>query len=389
MNRDPILIRVDGTTQGGWEHLSRCLTLAAALQRRRRPTYFLSRLDPGYLALNIRRGGSEWLDADSPAGTPEDLEETIREIHRLNPAAVIVDAPEAGEDYLQALRATGTALVSIDSQAGLRFPSRLIINPLLGPGREAYEHDRGAQLLLGPRFALVRSEIRRVRPLRAQEPPLCSAEERRVNTKDGEEAGRATSSEARSSIPDPRSGFRAVVALGDDDLNNQSSELARLLLNAPRVARVDVLARPQSPHLEKLKALAEACPERLQIAVEPAETAARLGRCHFAITAGNTWSLELACIGVPQLVIVQQEVHWPTAQRLEEEGAAQCLGWHATVSAHTIRQAVHDLLGDNLERQAMARCGRKLIDGRGNDRLVTALEILLHPSRQVQLHDAA
>jgi hypothetical protein len=59
------------------------------------------------------------------------------------------------------------------------------------------------------------------------------------------------------------------------------------------------------------------------------------------------------------------------------------------VSPQTLRQAVNDLLGDALERQAMARCGRKLIDGRGPDRLVTALEVLLHPSRQVQLLEAA
>src|SRR5262249_7537396 len=40
MNRDPILFRVDGTPRVGYEHLARCQTLAAALQRRRRPTYF-------------------------------------------------------------------------------------------------------------------------------------------------------------------------------------------------------------------------------------------------------------------------------------------------------------------------------------------------------------
>jgi spore coat polysaccharide biosynthesis predicted glycosyltransferase SpsG len=94
-------------------------------------------------------------------------------------------------------------------------------------------------------------------------------------------------------------------------------------------------------------------------------------------------SLELACIGVPQLVIVQSEMHWPTAQRLEEEGAVSCLGWHANVSAGTFREAVSDLLIDPMERQAMTRCGRKLIDGRGPDRLVTALEVLLHPSRDL------
>jgi spore coat polysaccharide biosynthesis predicted glycosyltransferase SpsG len=356
MNRDPILFRVDGTPRVGYEHLARCQVLAAALQRRRRPTYFLSQLEPGSLGLPLKRTGNDWLDADARAGTPEDLQEMIQEVRRLQPAAVIVDAPDVNEDYLSELRAVGPLVVSMDSQATIRFPSRLVINPLLGPAREAYEFTMNAQVLLGQRYALVRSDIRRIRPLRSVE---------------------------------PAQPFRGLVMLGDDDPNNQSAELAKLLLNTPKVQRVDVVVRSHHPGLEELRALAEARPERLEIAVEPAEIVARITRCHMAITAGNATSLDLACVGVPQLLIVQNEVHWPTAQRLEEEGAAICLGWHANVSAQTVRQTVQDLLGDAQERQAMSRCGRQLIDGRGQDRLVTALEILLHPSRQISFSEAA
>src|SRR5262249_34129031 len=73
MNRDPILFRVDGTPQRGWENLARCLTLAAALQRRRRPTYFLAQLEPASLAFAVKRVGNDWLPANGPAGTAEDL----------------------------------------------------------------------------------------------------------------------------------------------------------------------------------------------------------------------------------------------------------------------------------------------------------------------------
>jgi spore coat polysaccharide biosynthesis predicted glycosyltransferase SpsG len=351
MTRAPILFRVDAGPRVGWEHLSRCLTLAAAIQRRRRPAYFLSQLEPGSLGLTIKRGGNDWLDAGSPAGSGDDLEELVQEVRRLRPAAVIVDAPDVKEDYLGVLRGTGALVVSLDSLAHTAFSSRLVVNPLLGPGRESYEFSRGTQLLLGARYALVRPEIRRQRPARAQE---------------------------------PAQPFRAIVALGDDDPHNQSGELAKCLLNCPKVSRVDVLVRPYHRDLPNLQALAEACPERLEIVSEPGEVPFRIARCHFAVSAGDAWSLELACVGVPQIVIVQAESHWPTAQRLEEEGAVTCLGWQANVSVQTIRQAVADLLGDPQERQAMARCGRKLIDGRGPDRLVTALEVLLHPSRQIQ-----
>ncbi len=356
MSRAPVLFRVDAGPRLGWEHLSRCLVFAAALQRRRRPAYFLSQLDPGSLGLTVKRGGNEWIDADAPAGADEDLEEMVREVRRIRPAAVVVDSPDVKEEYLAELRRMGVLVVSIDSAAGVRFPSRLVINPLLAPNRESYEFTRGTQVLLGARYAIVRPEIRRQRPIRAQEPVQP---------------------------------FRALVALGDDDPNGQAGELAKLLLNCPRVGRVDVAVRPWHPALEALKALAETCPERLEVVSEPAEVPSRISRCHFAVTAGNAWSLELACVGVPQLMIVQSETHWPTAQRLEEEGAATCLGWHANVSASTLRQAVQELLGDALERQSMARCGRKLIDGRGPDRLVTALEVLLHPSRLVQAEAAA
>ena len=356
MNRDPILFRVDGTIHQGWERLTRCLTFAAALQRRRRPTYFLSQLEPGCLGLNIKRAGNDWLEADGPAGSQEDLDETIQEVRRLNPAAVVVDALDISKEYLTELASTGTMVVSMDHQATTCFPSQLVINPMLGLGRDSYEFMPGTQLLLGERYALVRSEIRRIRPIRAQEP-----------------AGP----------------FRAIVALGDYDPHHQTAEIARVLMNIAKVDRIDIITRTQNPDLPHLQELAAAHPDRVELATEGPEVASRLARCHVAVTSGSSLSLELACVGVPQMVIVQSELHWPTAQRLEDEGAAICLGRREGVSPAALRQAIQNLLMDPSERHAMARCGRMLIDGRGPDRLVTALEVLLHPSRLVDFAEAA
>ncbi len=356
MTRAPVLFRVDAGPKPGREHLFRCLVFAAALQRRRRPAYFLSRLDPPGLAPLVKRGGNEWVAAEFVAGTHEDLDETLREVRRVQPQAVVVDAPAACEAYLKELRSTGVAVVSFDSLAGTRFPSQAVVNPLLGPTRESYDFHTGTQLLLGARYATVRPEIRRIRPIRAQE---------------------------------PQPPFRVVVALGDDDPHNQAAEMAKQLLNCPKVGRVDVLVRSYHADLETLRAIAESCPDRMEVVTEPGDVPLRVSRCHLAVTAGNGWSLEMACVGVPQIVVVQSEVHWPTAHRLEEAGAATCLGWHANLSPSALRQAVTNLLSDPLERLSMARSGRKLIDGRGPDRLVTALEILLQPAQRAALAEAA
>jgi len=64
-----------------------------------------------------------------------------------------------------------------------------VVNPLLGPNADSYLAAPGSQMLLGARYALVRPFIRRLRPMRAQEPPTP---------------------------------FRALIAMGDDDVRGQA-----------------------------------------------------------------------------------------------------------------------------------------------------------------------
>src|SRR5205085_11855203 len=109
-------------------------------------------------------------DTPTEVGTADDLDATLREVRRLNAAAVVVAAPQLNAEYLRELDATGVIVVAIDSTAGLCFPNRLVVSPLLGISRDRYTLERGTQLLRGIRYPLVRPAIRRLRPIRAQEP---------------------------------------------------------------------------------------------------------------------------------------------------------------------------------------------------------------------------
>jgi spore coat polysaccharide biosynthesis predicted glycosyltransferase SpsG len=356
MNRAPILFRCDGNPTTGYEPFYQCLIAASAMQRRRRGTHFLSNLDPLSLALPINRGGHEWHDTSTRVGTADDLDATLREIRRLNAAAVVVVAPDLTEDYLRELDSSGALVVVIDATANLVFPNRLVLNPFPGIDRERSKHERGTQLLVGTRYAFIRPLIRRLRPLRAQEP----------------------------SQP-----FRAVVALGDDDDRGLTLNVTRLLMEDERLAKVTMFVRPHHPQLVELRELAAAHNGRLDVATEVQELSARVSRCHFAVTAGDGLSFELACVGVPQLMTVLAERHQPNAQFLDEEGVATDLGMAANFDPAAFREATNILLTDPMERQGMARCGRQLIDGRGPDRFVTAVEVMLHPGQAPALRMAA
>ena len=347
MDRSPILFRCDGNNRVGWEATYQCLTYAAALQRRRRVSHFLSQIEPFPLIAQVARGGNEYIAAAHPAGSPEDCDETIRIIRKLGVAAVVVAAPGVTTDYLRELSSTGVLVAVIDSEAAVRFPTKLVFNPLLGIEARKYEHERGTQLCLGERYALVRSVFRRQRSLR----PL-----------------------------DPQGPYRALIALGDDDFGGHSLIRTRELLAASRVEKITVMVRSHHHEHDELKALAEEHKARLEVLTETSELSTRLPRAHFAITSGDGWSLEMACVGIPQFVMTHDKRHVACATRLEEEGAGLYLGAADGVSELTLREAVNHLLDDQLERVGMARCARYLVDGRGPDRMVNAIEVMLHPA---------
>lgn len=345
MSRSPILFRCDATPECGWEPFYQCMTLAQAIQRRRRPTYFFSRLEPTNLSLTVHRGGHEWVPAGHPVGTADDLDDTLAQARELQAAAVVIVAPHVGVGYLRELTACGLTVITVDAEARLDFPNRLVVNPFLGVDADQYKHCKGTQLLVGPRFALIRGLIRRIRPLRATEPP---------------------------------SPFRALVAMGDDDLDNRAGELATQLLELPKVDKVTIACRAHHPRYEELKAQAKEEMGRLEIVTENGEVSTRLTRAHFAITSGDSWSLEMACLGMPQLILTRPDRYVANAKRLDEEGAAINLGQVDKVSAGQLRTAVNDLLMDPMERRGMTRIGRQLLDGRGTDRFVNGTEIVLH-----------
>lgn len=345
VKRGSILFRCDGTHLTGWEPLHQCLTLAAALQRRRRGTHFLSYLDPLSLAQTIHRGNNDWTPAETRLGEHDDVERTCREVRKLNAAAVVIAGQNVTRNYLDALRATGTLVVAIDSTALVEQVSQLVVNPLLGPGTKSYKFAPGTELLLGRKFALVRGLFRRQRTIRATEQP---------------------------------GAFRALVAFGDDDSGDQALLRAEQLLDMPKVDKVSVFCRPHHPRYHELVDLCAGKKGRVEVVTEAKEMMTRLVRGHLAVSSGCGWALELACVGIPQLTLPARAGHVMNSKRLDDEGAATFVGPAAEVSFDTLHDAVNLVLDDRMERLGMSRCGRNLIDGRGGDRVVNGVEILLH-----------
>ncbi|MGL4460679.1 MAG: hypothetical protein ACRC1K_00880 [Planctomycetia bacterium] len=312
---------------------------------------FVSRLDSGPWAERIRRFRHNIVRTVADPGTEEDRLEMQREILRSNPAVVVTDSAAIDEEYLAYLSNRVPLVVGLDDAAAIRFPCDLVLNPSLGRTAAEYAVYPGTQIVGGHRYAMIRSEFRRARNVRATEP------------------GGPT---------------RILISLGAGAVARPTARLAQALLEAKVCEKIDAVLGCTPTDRDDLSELQNRFPNQVTVTVDARDLGSRMSKSHLLICGGGNTALEAACVGVPMLVATTRDDYLPNAQWLEESGAAQIVGAAATVDPKAVAAAAAAILGDNFERKAMSRSGRILIDGRGADRMVTATEILLRRSRRVK-----
>jgi RimJ/RimL family protein N-acetyltransferase len=102
-----------------------------------------------------------------------------------------------------------------------------------------------------------------------------------------------------------------------------------------------------------------------------------------AICAGGSTCLELACLGVPALLVVIAENQLAPAAALERRGIARIVARHVRFNTHAAARAIAELCRDAAARAEMSRRGRELVDGHGAQRVVRALrrpQVRLRPA---------
>jgi len=351
MNRGTILFRVDGSPQLGMGRLARCLALANALQRRRYQMSFIGNIEGTAWPDRIRRFRHAVTRTAHLAGTPDDRKAFLQEIALRNPMVVVTDSANFDESYLAELTQCVPVVIAMEDAGSRKLPVDLVINPTLGRGLSDFKIRTGGQVVFGNRFAMIRAEFRRARNIRATE---------------------------------PSGGPKVMLALGGGDTGDQSFALAKALLQKKRIEKIDVALGGETKNKKQFEALVANSSGRLTTTCDVRDMGIRMTKSHLLITSGGNTSLEGACVGMPMLLVSREERQDVNAATLDEIGAAQFLGRQGTVSPSDVAEAAVAVLEDTFERKAMSRSGRLLIDGRGGDRIVVAVEILLRRSRKTK-----
>lgn len=133
---------------------------------------------------------------------------------------------------------------------------------------------------------------------------------------------------------------------------------------------VKVLSGHSNPYADRLLEVVKSSRCAIQVLKNVNNMVDLMHWADLAITAGGSTCYELACTGLPGIIITLFDNQQHIAAGLHAKGIAIALGWHADISKGQLIETVAKLLGDRDQREAMSYRGMERIDGRGNERVV-------------------
>lgn len=342
-----MVIRSDASGTIGMGHISRCLTLTHEARMRGADCMFVTARLDGRGADAVSGAGFPVQQLDVKPGSMNDAASSADAVREFGAGVILTDGYSFKEKYLRRLKATGVPLVCIDDIAHTFFPCDMLVNQNIAASASIYKGrvDANARMLLGTRFALVRQEFVEARGNKGRT-------RRQVKnvlvTFGGSSLGLSACIKALRALELSGGVFHAVAVLGTEDRALTGKVEAAL---AGMSLRVDLLGY--------------------------ADNMANLMRdADIAITGGGSTCWEVACVGVPSVVIAIADNQSANIRGLGSAGVSIDLGWHGDVRPEDIAYALEKLSADIELRASMRKRGRALVDGKGAARVVTEIERL-------------
>ena len=330
----PIIIRADASVQIGTGHVMRCLTLADELRGRGAEIVFVCREFDGNLCGYIEEKGyivrrlpvsneqehniegnlkhAAWLGADWQTDV-EQVEDIIKGLNT-PPDWLVVDHYALDERWERYLRTYVRKIMVIDDLADRVHDCDLLLDQNFYENLES-RYDGlvpvWCKKLLGPKYALLRSEFREAR--------------KNLRKRDGHVK-------------------RIMIFFGGSDPTNETTKALKAIrmLNRPDIA-VDVVVGSANPHKDKINELC-ATMKNVTYHCQISNMAKLMADADLFIGGGGSTTWERCCLRLPSLTLVVARNQAETTAAVAKAGAIWNLGYGGDVSAKSLLSAIKKVM---------------------------------------------
>ena len=167
---------------------------------------------------------------------------------------------------------------------------------------------------------------------------------------------------------------RVLVTAGGSDPQGLLPEVLAVLGLLPGEFAVTAVVGPFVEDRGGIERAVHASRRSVQLAHAPASLAGLMQEADLAVSGGGQTLYELAAMGVPTVAVEVAGNQAPSLAALAAQGVVHCAGRATDPDLRgALAQAVAELLEDHHRREAMSAAGRRLVDGRGAQRVANAV----------------
>jgi UDP-2,4-diacetamido-2,4,6-trideoxy-beta-L-altropyranose hydrolase len=338
-----LIIRADANTRIGTGHLMRCMALAQSWKARGGVVTFVTQCESKSLRNRLSDEGMQVVTLEQSHPHQLDWEITSQIIRKSSATWVVLDGYQFDPEYHNQLKKSGQRLLVIDDTAHLNhYCADIILNQNIGADRLKYSHEPYTNMMLGPQYALLRSEF-------------------------------LTWQGWKRKIPDVVA--KVLVTMGGADYHNATLKVINALkrVDCPRL-EVKIVAGASNPNIEMLKEAVHSASCTMSILSDVRNMANLMAWADMAVTAAGSTCWELSFMKLPFAAILLAENQKYIYEEVEKVGIAIRCGWYYTLNPKSLEKNLFRLIHDNNCRSRMSAKAGKFVDGFGADRVLDALE---------------
>lgn len=298
-----IFIRVDASEAIGTGHLNRCLNLADALRLKGCQSLFAINNASLGLQEKITKRGHEIVSLGSDFSTITnalslvnieqqllDARNCSKLLEKYQPDLVIVDHYNLDYNWERMLKPLTKSILVIDDLANRKHECSMLLDQTPVRTYRDYANlvEFNTLLLIGPEYTILHPDFSIYR---------------------------------NKKIINPVSSKNLLVGMGGLDSNNLIPKILTFLEQKPEITQygINVVISSMAPQIKLLEKIIRSSSLRIQLHVEAQNFVELLAMSDFAICAGGLMSLELACLGVPALILPLNEIQSEVSSKLSEE----------------------------------------------------------------------
>ncbi len=340
-----LLVRADAGVGSGAGHAMRCLALAEESLRMGAVVEWAAVELPDWISSRLEEVGirAHRMMA-TEVGSAEDAAATGELARRLEADWVVVDGYRFGPEYFAAVKTA--AALRLLALSDFRDPvgrvADLVLNQNVGavPGDYPGYAGERERLLLGPGFALLRSEFRELGEWKRSFPQVAE---------------------------------NVLVTMGGSDPDNATEAVLRSIAEAGRAFKGKVLLGGSNSHQGSVEAFIRESGLDFECVRNARNVPALMQAADLIVTAGGSTVWEACFLGLPGAVGVIAENQEGNAERLDAAGALRNVGRFAEDRGAGVGGLLANLADDVEGRREMSAHGRRLVDGYGALRAVYSM----------------